>query len=529
MNKIKFDELGLSKLVLHAIQDLKFEYPSDIQEKSIPIALEDFDIIGQAQTGTGKTLAFGAPIISRMEKSTGKVQAIIIAPTRELAIQVGEELKRLAKYEKIKILPIYGGQSIDIQISALKRGVDIVVGTPGRILDHIRKGTLKLGDAKFLVIDEADEMLNMGFIEDIESILSNLSVHRQTMLFSATMPRAIKILSKKYMKSDTKIIAIEKKSLTVSKTRQYYYEVNSKDKFESLCRILDVDTPKTCILFCKTRKGVDELVSALQPRGYTAEGMHGDMRQSQRMSTLKKFKEGGLNYLIATDVAARGIDVEDVTHVINYDLPQDSESYIHRIGRTGRANKEGIAYSLITRGETSTRRQIESDTKSIITKKNVPTMLDIFAVRSETILKSIKSILVENLYGSFIPLGKTLTKEFGADDVAASLIKAIFDKEINYSYAEGVIDKNNNDISTTDNVRLFLSIGRMDEVMSKDIIFFLCDTASINKTELGRIDIFDKFSFLDVPGKLVDSILRNSSGHKLNKRRVNIEVAKARS
>ncbi|MGV8983726.1 DEAD/DEAH box helicase [Clostridium sp.] len=521
MKKIKFNELGLNEFVLHAIQDMKFEYPSDIQEMSIPIALEDFDIIGQAQTGTGKTLAFGAPIISKMEKLTGKVQAIVLAPTRELAIQVGEELKRIAKYERIKILPIYGGQSIDIQILALKRGVDIVVGTPGRILDHIRKGTLRLANAKFLVIDEADEMLNMGFIDDIESILSNLSEDRQTMLFSATMPRAIKVLSKKYMKTDTKIISIEKKSMTVSKTRQYYYEVNPKTKFESLCRILDVDAPKTCILFCKTKKGVDELVDALQPRGFTVEGMHGDMKQSQRMNTLKKFKEGNLNYLIATDVAARGIDVEDVTHVINYDLPQDSESYVHRIGRTGRANKEGIAYSLITRGESAAKRQIECDTKSVIVKKNVPTMLEIFAAKSETILNSIKSTLVENLYNDFIPLGKTLTKQFGAEDLAASLIKTIFDSGINYNYTEEAVSRG-------DNVRLFLSVGKLDEVMTKDIISFLCETSNVDKNELGHIDILDKFSFLDVPKKLVDAILRNSSGQKLNKRRVNIEVAKAR-
>jgi len=522
MNKTKFEQLGLNEYVLHAIQDLRFEYPSDIQEKSIPVALEDFDIIGQAQTGTGKTLAFGAPIISRMEKSTGKVQAIVLAPTRELAIQVGEELNRIAKYERIKILPIYGGQSIDIQIKALKRGVDIVVGTPGRILDHIRKGTLKLSNAKFLVLDEADEMLNMGFIEDIESILSNLSEDRQTMLFSATMPRAIKILSRKYMKPNTRIIAIDKKSMTVAKTHQYYYEVNPKNKFESLCRILDVDAPKTCILFCKTKRGVDELVSALQPRGYIVEGMHGDMKQSQRMNTLKRFKDGKLNYLIATDVAARGIDVEDVTHVINYDLPQDSESYVHRIGRTGRANKEGTAYSLITRSESSFKRQIECDTKSIITKKNVPTISDIFAAKSETILKYIKLTLEEKGYSNYIPLGKTLTSEFGATDVAASLIKTIFDCGIKYNYAD-------EEISSGNTVRLFLSIGKMDKVMAKDIISFLCETANINKKELGSMDILDKFSFLDVPKKLVDVILRNSSGHKLNNRKVNIEVAKART
>ncbi|MFT5874390.1 MAG: ATP-dependent RNA helicase DeaD [Clostridium sp.] len=520
--KLKFEELGLNESVLHAIQDLKFEHPSDIQEKAIPVVLQGFDIIGQAQTGTGKTLAFGAPILSRMEKSNGKIQAIIMSPTRELAVQVAEELSRIAKHERIKILPIYGGQSIDRQISALKRGVDIVVGTPGRLLDHIRKGTLKLANAKFLVLDEADEMLNMGFIEDIESIISNLSEDRQTLLFSATMPRAIKILSKKYMHPETKIIAIEKKSLTVSKTKQYYYEVNSKNKFESLCRILDVDAPKTCILFCKTKKGVDELVDALQPRGYTVEGMHGDMKQSQRMSTLKKFKDGNLNFLIATDVAARGIDVEDVTHVINYDLPQDSESYIHRIGRTGRAGKEGTAYNLITRREASAIRQIERDTKSVITKKAVPSIPDVFAAKSETILDSIKLVLEENLYENFLPLGQKLIKEFGDEDVAASLIKIIFDKEVNYNYADDTVT------TTSDNVRLFLSIGRMDEVMTKDIISFLCETANINKNELGRIDILDKFSFLDVPGNLVDAILSNSSGKKLNSRKVNIEVAKSR-
>ncbi|MGK0466920.1 DEAD/DEAH box helicase, partial [Clostridium sp.] len=364
-------------------------------------------------------------------------------------------------------------------------------------------------------------MLNMGFIEDIESIISNLSEDRQTLLFSATMPRAIKILSKKYMHPDTKVIAIEKKSMTVSKTKQYYYEVNSKNKFESLCRILDVDAPKTCILFCKTKKGVDELVEALQPRGYTVDGMHGDMKQSQRMNTLKKFKDGNLNFLIATDVAARGIDVDDITHVINYDLPQDTESYVHRIGRTGRAGKEGIAYSLITRREASAIRQIERDTKSVITKKAVPSIPDIFAAKSDTILKNIKLTLTENLYDNFVPLGKTLTDEFGAEDVAASLIKIIFDKEVNYNYADDTV-------STADNVRLFLSIGRMDEVMTKDIIAFLAETANINKNELGRIDILDKFSFLDVPENLVDAILRKSSGQKLNKRKVNIEVAKSR-
>ncbi len=275
MIKTKFEELGLKDSILKSINDLNFENPSDIQEKSIPVSLQGYDIIGQAQTGTGKTLAFGAPILSNMGPKGGAIQTLILAPTRELAIQVSEELLKLCKYEKYKILPIYGGQSFDRQLAALKRGVDIVVGTPGRILDHINRRTLKLQNVKFLVLDEADEMLNMGFIEDIESILSNLNEERQTLLFSATMPRPIKNLSKNYMKPDAQHIVIAKKSMTVSKIQQSYFLVNSSNKFDSLCRILDVDNPTTTIMFCKTKKGVDELVDALHGKGYSVEGMHG--------------------------------------------------------------------------------------------------------------------------------------------------------------------------------------------------------------------------------------------------------------
>lgn len=396
MIKTKFEELGLKDSILKSINDLNFENPSDIQEKSIPVSLQGYDIIGQAQTGTGKTLAFGAPILSNMGPKGGAIQTLILAPTRELAIQVSEELLKLCKYEKYKILPIYGGQSFDRQLAALKRGVDIVVGTPGRILDHINRRTLKLQNVKFLVLDEADEMLNMGFIEDIESILSNLNEERQTLLFSATMPRPIKNLSKNYMKPDAQHIVIAKKSMTVSKIQQSYFLVNSSNKFDSLCRILDVDNPTTTIMFCKTKKGVDELVDALHGKGYSVEGMHGDMKQSQRMNTLAKFKSGQLHFLVATDVAARGIDVEDVTHVINYDLPQDIESYVHRIGRTGRANKEGIAYSFASRKEVSFIRQIENHTKSKIVKKDIPTLADIFSAKSGSLIENIGNVLQED-------------------------------------------------------------------------------------------------------------------------------------
>jgi len=427
----------------------------------------------------------------------------------------------LCKYEKYKILPIYGGQSFDRQLAALKRGVDIVVGTPGRILDHINRRTLKLQNVKFLVLDEADEMLNMGFIEDIESILSNLNEERQTLLFSATMPRPIKNLSKNYMKPDAQHIVIAKKSMTVSKIQQSYFLVNSSNKFDSLCRILDVDNPTTTIMFCKTKKGVDELVDALHGKGYSVEGMHGDMKQSQRMNTLAKFKSGQLHFLVATDVAARGIDVEDVTHVINYDLPQDIESYVHRIGRTGRANKEGIAYSFASRKEVSFIRQIENHTKSKIVKKDIPTLADIFSAKSGSLIENIGNVLQEDSYNTFLPMAKELINEYGAEDVTASLLKLMFDKELNCNYAEESVD-------VDDTTRLFLSIGKLDKARAKDVIEFLDNTAGVKGKEIGRIDILDKFSFVDVPSNLVNIILENSKGKMFGKRKVNIEISNKR-
>lgn len=521
MGKIKFEELGLKDSILRSIQDLNFETPSDIQEKSIPVSLQGKDIIGQAQTGTGKTLAFGAPILSNMGPKGGAVQTLILAPTRELAIQVSEELEKLCTYEKYKILAIYGGQSFDRQLSALKRGVDIVVGTPGRILDHINRRTLKLQNVKFLVLDEADEMLNMGFIEDIESILSNLSEERQTLLFSATMPRQIKNLAKNYMKKDTEHIAIAKKSMTVSKIQQSYFLVNPSNKFDSLCRILDVDNPNSAIMFCKTKKGVDEIVDALHSKGYSVEGMHGDMKQSQRMNTLAKFKNGSLHFLVATDVAARGIDVENVTHVINYDLPQDIESYVHRIGRTGRANREGIAYNFATRKEVSFIRQIENHTKGKIVKKEIPTLADIFSAKSGSLLENISNVLQEDAYATFMPMAKELINEYGAEDVAASLLKLMFDRELNCNYTEDTTE-------VEDTTRLFLSVGKLDRARAKDIIEFLDNTAGVKGKEIGRIDILDKFSFVDVPANLVDAILSNSKGKMFGKRKVNIEISNKR-
>jgi len=369
-------------------------------------------VIGQAQTGTGKTLAFGAPILNKLDRSEGKINTIILTPTRELAIQVNDELNRIARFTKVKLLPVYGGQPIDRQISALRRGIDIVVGTPGRVLDLIGRNVIDLSRIKFLVLDEADEMLDMGFIDDIEEIVKNCSKDRQTMLFSATMPDEIRQLSRKYMSDDTKHISIVKNAMTVATVSQFYYEVKQKDRFESLCRILDVDEPSSAIIFCKTKKGVDELVEALDVRGYNAEGMHGDMSQSQRMSTLRKFKEGNLDFLVATDVAARGIDVENVSHVINYDLPQDTESYVHRIGRTGRANREGTAYTLVTSREYYILKQIEKATRSKIRRKEVPSIDEIFLTKYKSAVARVKEVIEKEEHKRFVSLATELDEEY---------------------------------------------------------------------------------------------------------------------
>ncbi|WPC41396.1 DEAD/DEAH box helicase [Clostridium sp. JS66] len=522
MENIKFSDLNLHTKVLQAIDAMGFEEPSQIQAEAIPVILSGNDMIGQAQTGTGKTLAFGAPVLSQIE-SSDKISALVLTPTRELAIQVNDELARIAKFKKTKLLPVYGGQPIDRQIKSLRRGVDVVVGTPGRILDHIKRNTLDLSGVKFLILDESDEMLNMGFIDDIEEIIKALNKDRQTLLFSATMPKEIAKLASKYMKNEVKHIKIVKNSLTVEKIKQYYYEVKHKDRFESLCRILDIDEPSSAIIFCKTKRGVDELVESMQGRGYNVEGMHGDMGQNQRLNTLRKFKEGTLDFLVATDVAARGIDVDDVSHVINYDLPQDMESYVHRIGRTGRANKEGIAYSLVTPREYIMIKQLEKFTKSKIKRKEIPTLDEIFEAKYNSMLKDVKNTLEQNDYKDFIPVATGLDEDYNLVDVAAALMKMLFDREFNFDY-------NNEDLGkSTKPVRLFLSVGRIDKVTPVKILNFLEETSDIDVNEVGDIDIFDKFTFIDLPEDLLDAVLSRSSGKRLNGRRVNIEVAKSKN
>jgi ATP-dependent RNA helicase DeaD len=370
-----FHDFGLEARILKAVTELGFEEPTPIQLKAIPVALEGRDLIGQAQTGTGKTAAFGLPIIQRINGTSDKLSALILTPTRELAIQVAEEIGKLSRYKGVRTLPIYGGQEIGRQIRALKKHPHIVVGTPGRLLDHINRKTIRLDDVSVVVLDEADEMLDMGFLEDIQTILGQLPEDRQTMLFSATMPPNIQKLAEQFLR-DPEHVSVVPKQVTVPQIAQAYFEVPERQKFETLSRLLDMESPELAIVFGRTKRRVDELSEALQKRGYSADGLHGDLSQNQRDAVMRKFRDGSIDVLVATDVAARGLDVSGVTHVINFDLPQDPESYVHRIGRTGRAGREGVAWTFVTPREIDHLHFIERVTRQRIPRKPLPSMAD---------------------------------------------------------------------------------------------------------------------------------------------------------
>lgn len=528
MENITFKELNLKDSILRAIDDLGYVNPSQIQAESIPLALQGFDIIGQAQTGTGKTAAFGCSILNNMKKGD-YISSIILTPTRELAIQIYEELNKLSKYEKVNVLPIYGGDSIAKQIKELKKGVDIVVGTPGRVMDLIRRKVLPLSNIQCFVLDEADEMLNMGFIEDIETIAKEIPIDRQTLLFSATMPDPIKKLAKNYMKKDYKIVNIKKVAMTATNVKQIYFEVDSKNKFEALCRVLDYDTPNAAIIFCKTKRGVDELVEKLQDKNFVVEGMHGDMTQIHRTKTLKRFKEGVLSYLVATDVAARGIDVDGITHVFNYDLTQDVESYVHRIGRTGRANKQGTAYSFITPKEFSMLRQIKKVTKGNLEKMTVPTVNDIIKKKQIAKEQEIEEVLHQNDYFNYTKTAIELCENYNPVEVVSALMKMQLDKEMSFKYTKNELEtpkySQRKGIIDGSSVRLFLSIGKRDKLTAKSLVKFITEKANIRGNKVTKIDILENFSFVTVNKDVSSIVLNKCSGHKLNRRRVNIEVA----
>ena len=396
MEPVRFEDLGVDERILRAVTEMGFEEATPIQAKAIPEVMTGQDIIGQAQTGTGKTASFGIPMLQKVDPKNKHVQAIVLCPTRELAIQSADEIRKLAKFmHGIKVLPIYGGQDIVKQIRSLKTGVQVLIGTPGRVMDHMRRHTIKLDDLKIVVLDEADEMLNMGFREDIETILSQTPEERQTLLFSATMPQPIMEIARTYQKN-AKIVKVVKRELTVANIEQYYYEVRPKNKEEVLSRLLDIYNPALSVVFCNTKRQVDELVEGLKGRGYFAEGLHGDMKQQQRDRVMNGFRNGRTEILVATDVAARGIDVDDVDAVFNYDLPQDDEYYVHRIGRTGRAGKNGKAFTFITGREFYKLKDIQRYCRTKIIAKQVPSLNDVANVKADKIFEKVAGMIDED-------------------------------------------------------------------------------------------------------------------------------------
>ncbi len=562
MESVKFEDLQLDDRILRAVADMGFEEASPIQAKSIPVQLEGVDMIGQAQTGTGKTAAFGIPLLQKIDPKNKKLQAVALCPTRELAIQVAEEIRSLAKYmHGIKVLPIYGGQDIVRQIKGLKDGTQIIIGTPGRVMDHMRRKTVKFDQVHTVIMDEADEMLNMGFLEDMETILSQLPTERQTIMFSATMPPEIQKIAESFQK-DPQVIRVVKKELTVPKVTQYYYEVKPRTKVEVMCRLLDLYAPKLSVAFCNTKKQVDELVDELQGRGYFAEGLHGDLKQIQRDRVMNSFRNGRTEILVATDVAARGIDVDDVEAVFNYDIPQDDEYYVHRIGRTGRAGRTGIAFSFVVGREVYKLRDIQRYCKTKIIPQAVPSLDDITEIKAEKILEQAGCVMNEMDLSPIVHIleKKLLEEDYTSLELAAALLRM----HMGESNEDIIIDsrpaRSLDDLDSwggkeqrgrrdgrygrgrdargqrggrsgrgrsQDNgmARLFLNVGRDQNIKPGDVLGAIAGESGISGRMIGSIDMYDKYTFVEVPEDCAGEVLECMKRVKIRGKNVRMELA----
>ncbi len=513
---MNFKELGISNQILKSVNEMGFEEPTPIQKGAIPPGLNGEDIIGQAQTGTGKTAAFAIPML-QLCKRGAHPSAIVLEPTRELAIQVSEEFNKIGKYSGLISLPIYGGQSIDRQIRALNKGIDIVIGTPGRVIDHIHRGTLKLNKVSIAVLDEADEMLNMGFIDDIEDILVKIPRERQTMLFSATINNNVLSISKKYMRDPVKVM-VNVADIVVPKIKQIFYEVREDEKLDVLSKIIDIEDLYRCLVFCHTKREVDHVASKLKEMGYNADAIHGDYSQPQRNTVMKHFKDGSVDILVATDVAARGLDIQDVSHVINYSIPQDPESYIHRIGRTGRAGKPGIAIMFITPREYRELRLIEKIAKTKISKKKLPTSTEVMEARQQTILDDIASIIKQESYVNFVPVAQKMLEMYEPSVCVAAVMSMSFKDTA----------KTEEKKEPAEMSRLFMTIGKRDGVAVKDIIKTFTAEAGVPFSELGRITLMDAFTFVEVSKNYAERVVQSVDKIMLKGKEVRIEKARER-
>lgn len=528
METVRFEEMGLSEEIQKAVRYMGFEEASPIQAKAIPAMISGIDLIGQAQTGTGKTAAFGIPILEKVDPKLKKLQAIVLCPTRELAIQVADEIRNLSRYmHGIKVLPIYGGQDIVKQIRSLKSGTQIVIGTPGRVMDHMRRKTMKLDFVHTVVLDEADEMLNMGFREDIEFVLSGVPEERQTVLFSATMPKPIMEITKKFQ-NNAKVIKVTKKELTVPNIEQYYYDVKPKKKEEVLSRLLDIYSPRISVVFCNTKKQVDLLVNALLGRGYFAAGLHGDMKQEQRDRVMQGFRTGKTEILVATDVAARGIDVDEVEAVFNYDLPQDDEYYVHRIGRTGRAGREGRAFSFVSGKEVYKLKEIQRYCKTKIYAQKVPSLNDVANTKMENILDDVERVIEQEDLDMMINAieERVNNSEFTAMDMAAAFLKICCGMtEDNKNTEENDWEFGDTGAGEDGMVRLFINIGKKQRVRPGDILGAIAGESGMDGKLIGTIDMYDKYTFVEVPREYAREVLNAMKNVKIKGKTVAVEPA----
>ncbi len=510
---LKFEDFGLSEEVLNALEKKGFEEPSEIQKIVIPELLKErTHLIGQAQTGTGKTAAFGIPILETIETDK-RVKALILTPTRELANQVSDEIYSLKGKKDVKVLAVYGGASIENQIKKLKSGMDIVVGTPGRVMDLMRKKVLKVTDLDYFVLDEADEMLNMGFIEDIELILEQTNDEKKMLFFSATMPKEIMNIAKKFM-DNYKLLKVEKKELTTNLTEQIYYEVKQEDKFEALCRVLDYEQSFYGIVFCRTKSEVDEVTNKLKARNYDAECIHGDITQALRQKALDLFKKRILTVLVATDVAARGIDVSNLSHVINYSIPQEAESYIHRIGRTGRAGQRGVAITFVTPREAKKLAQIKRVTKTDIKRESIPNVNEIIEAKKEALIAYIDEIIKEEDFISYEGLAEKLMEDRDPKHVISSILRHFYEDEFlpeNYSEIEDVR------VKIEDKTRLFIALGSKDGYNPGRLLDLLNKKAKTPGRKVKDIKILDKYSFITVPLQEAGFIMKALNSKKDSK------------
>lgn len=550
---ITFSKLGLSDALLKSITAVGYEEPTPIQAMTIPMLLNGRDVIAQAQTGSGKTAAFGLPIIETIDPRDRHIQALVLCPTRELAIQVAEALHKLGRHKEVETLPIYGGQPYERQFRGLQRGPQIVVGTPGRVMDHMRRETLSLDHIRFFILDEADEMLDMGFVEDIEWILEQVPAERQTALFSATMPPRIAQLARRHM-NEPERLSVPGSNMTVPLTRQTYYEVPRMRKVDALTRILDAETPSLSMIFCRTKLGVDDLGEALMARGYEVETLHGDLSQAQRDRVMRRFRSGQADILIATDVAARGIDIPDVSHVFNFDIPESAEAYVHRIGRTGRAGKTGEAVTLVTPRETRWIHQIERIVKARIEPRRLPTVADVAERRREVVKQQILEVLQDEAnYSYFTTLVDDLAEDHDATQISAAILKLYADAtgkvapieetaddvaivaapaprrdrfERGFEPQRGFEPRERGPVPEGGNVRLFINIGRNLSVRPQDIVGAIANEAGVPGRAIGAIDIFDTYTFVDVPAAMAPGIIDALIRSGIKGRTVNAEIAR---